>query len=106
MENHYQIATDILLERICERVAELVVDKLRAGDFEMIDQASSPLGRRRHIAFVRGGGGIQIGRRYLATKEAVDKHVKNVWENQRKKRQNDEEQLDSLAKEIGLERVK
>jgi hypothetical protein len=100
MDDQHHLATDILLERMADRIAQLVVDKLRAGDVGMIDQAQSPLGRRRHIAFVRNGGGIQIGRRYLATKEALEAHCK-VLTSQRRPTQ--KERLTALAKELGLE---
>jgi hypothetical protein len=103
MESQHHLATDILLEKMADRVAQLVVDKLRAGDLGMIDQVNSPLGRRRHIAFVRNGGGIQIGRRYLATKEAIEAHCKVLTDQTRKRRTKRDDEVRALAKELGIE---
>jgi hypothetical protein len=102
MNQQHHLATDIFLEMIADRVAQLVVDKLRADDFGMIDQHQSPLGPRRHVAFVRNGGGIQIGRRYLATKEAIEQHARSLSA-KRRKRGNGDDEVRALAKELGIE---
>lgn len=103
MQEQHHLATDILLERIADRVAQLVVDKLRAGEFGMIDQHQSPLGPRRHVAFVRAGGGVQIGRRYLATKEAIEQHAQELTKKHRHKRTSTDDEVRALAKELGIE---
>jgi len=67
-----------LLEELAREIAVRVVDHLRATDVPgYLDQSTSPLGRRRHIAAVRSGRlpGIRIGRRYLARSEDVDAYV-------------------------------
>ena len=60
---------------LADAIADRVVDRLRSGDFaDYVDQASSPLGRRRHIVAIRTGAlrGKQLGRRYLASRADVD----------------------------------
>ena len=71
-------ALEELLAHLADLVAEQVIDKLRAADLDdYVDQASSPLGRRRHINAIRFGElrGAQIGRRYLATKADVEAFI-------------------------------
>jgi hypothetical protein len=103
MQDQHHLATDILLEKMADRIAQLVVDRLRTNDFGMIDQHQSPLGPRRHVAFVRRGGGVQIGRRYLATKEAIEQHARELSERQRPKKQSVGDAERALAKELGIE---
>jgi hypothetical protein len=103
MEDQHHLATDILLERMADRIAQLVVDKLRFADLGLIDQVQSPLGPRRHVAFVRNGGGVQIGRRYLATKEAIEAHCKVLTDQARTRRPTEDEQVRALAKELGID---
>lgn len=62
------------VDALADRVAELVVERLRGGTFgDLVDQSESPLGRRRHIALVRKGGpGVaRVGRRYLASRAVI-----------------------------------
>ena len=71
-------ALDALLGVLADRIAERVVDKLRAGNLDgYVDQAASPLGRRRHIDAIRAGAlpGIQVGRRYLALRKDVEEYI-------------------------------
>lgn len=69
---------DALLDALADRIAERVVKRLSTGGLDgFIDQAGSPLGRRRHIEAVRSGvlPGVRIGRRYLARREDVERFV-------------------------------
>jgi hypothetical protein len=65
------------LNAFAELVARHVVRELRAGANEMVAQAGSPLGPRRHAAAVRRrvangeGGAVVAGRRLLLTKEVL-----------------------------------
>jgi hypothetical protein len=70
-------ALDQLLNELADRLASRVLERLRGGEPGMLDQASSPLGRRRHCAAVkrrvgRGEPGAAIvGRRHLLSAEAL-----------------------------------
>lgn len=78
MAGNAGLDTQGLLEELAEQIATLVVAKLRAADMPgWVDQASSPLGRRRHINAVRSGKlpGVRVGRRYLARQEDVARFV-------------------------------
>ncbi|HWA24390.1 MAG TPA: helix-turn-helix domain-containing protein [Lacunisphaera sp.] len=69
---------DALIDAVVERVADRVVDKLRGGEIVgYVDQADSPLGRRRHIQAIRSGAlpGTQVGRRYLVRKVDLEKYI-------------------------------
>jgi cell division septation protein DedD len=94
-----------LVERIAQSVAQRVVDHLRATDFPgYVDQSTSPLGRRRHIAAVRASRlpGIRVGRRYLARREDVDAYVASSPAAEQPAR--DRHSIDELAQELGLTR--
>lgn len=91
-----------------------MVEKLRAGDLNMVDQESSPLGRRRHINAIRSGQlkGNQVGRRWLASKQDVDAYLDSL---RAKRRERKGEAPDSnsasptkeqLAAELGLRLVR
>lgn len=89
------------VEALAEKVADLVVARLRAGNFgDMIDQAESPLGRRRHINLVRKGGpGVaQVGRRYLASRAKVQEALEKV----RKPAEISEPDGNAFLRKIGL----
>jgi hypothetical protein len=68
---------DGLVDEIAQRVAAIVVTRLREGEPGMIDQSASPLGARRHCAaakrrMARGEpGAAKVGRRYLLSREAL-----------------------------------
>lgn len=70
-----------IVAALADLVAERVVQRLSSGPLPgWIDQAESPLGRRRHAALVRRGGpGVaKVGRRFLATREAVAAELERV----------------------------
>jgi hypothetical protein len=62
-------------------VAKEVVRELRGADGEMIGQAGSPIGPRRHAAAVRKrvansqGGAVIAGRRLLLSREALEQEM-------------------------------
>lgn len=75
-------AADEFLEELAARVAELVLDGLRAGAApNMVDQHASLLGPRRHAAAVRRRvaagvpGAAIVGRRLLLSREAIDEEL-------------------------------
>jgi hypothetical protein len=78
------IALDQLVAEFAERVAAIVLERLHLGMPGMIDQASSPLGRRRHCTAVRrrrdrGEPGASIvGRRHLLSPEALSEELRRA----------------------------
>jgi hypothetical protein len=103
---NYHDALEQVAEQLTDRVAQVIAEKLRSDDLGLIDQANSPLGRRRHIAFVRAGGGVQIGRRYLARREDVLAHLQKLASRTPKpSKRVEEDEVDRLAAELGLRRV-
>lgn len=66
-----------LLDAIADAIAQRVVDKLRSGEFGLVDQTASPLGSRRHCALARrlvNAGdprAAKVGRRWLISREAI-----------------------------------
>jgi hypothetical protein len=68
---------DGFVDELAQRVAAIVVARLREGEPGMIDQNASPLGTRRHCAattrrMARGQpGAAKVGRRYLLSQEAL-----------------------------------
>lgn len=100
-----------LLAEFARAVAHEVVAGLRAGEMPgMIDQSASPLGRRRHIAAVRGrvaageSGAAIVGRRYLLAREAVDAELAATSKRLRKTRAPIDE-LAALRERYGLRRT-
>jgi len=77
-------ALDALLVALAERVAALVAERLLAGQPGLIDQASSPLGRRRHCTAVKrrlasgAGGAARVGRRHLLSPDALAEELGRV----------------------------
>ncbi len=100
---------DPLFDALAELVAQKVVDKLRAGDMPgYVDQASSPLGRRRHISAIRQGKlpGLSVGRRYLARVTDVEAYVTrrppSDVATSSTSRMSCERDIDALAAKLGL----
>lgn len=74
-----------LAKALAPAIAAEVVAQLRAGETPgMVDQSSSPLGRRRHIAVVRKlvaagePGAAIVGRRYLLARDAIEAELVKV----------------------------
>jgi hypothetical protein len=98
-------ALDGLLELIADAVARRVVDRLRSNDDpDWVDQAKSPLGRRRHIAAVRSGElkGLRVGRRYIAHKRDLDAFVAALAETEPRAESTDDESVEEMAARLGL----
>lgn len=102
-------AIDGLMDDLAEILAERVVRKLTAATVsDYVDQASSPLGPRRHIAAIKSGklAGVRVGRRYLAHRKDVEELVA-----QKRRQARPPERLatievdavDALAAELGLD---
>jgi hypothetical protein len=98
-----------LLDALCDRIAERVVDRLRAVDQPgWIDQASSPLGARRHCALARKliaegkGAASHVGRRWLIRKERLDREMGAP---EARADSPDDEREAALARELGLKLV-
>jgi hypothetical protein len=72
------------LDALADRVAALVTERLLSGAPGMTDQASSPLGRRRHCAAVKRRlasgkpGAALAGRRHLLSAEALAEELSRV----------------------------
>lgn len=83
-----------------QAIARAVVAELQAGIApDHVDQHSSPLGPRRHVAAIRSGKlkGVQVGRRWLAKREDVDAYVATLSKTKRKRSAEEE-----LAAELGI----
>ena len=94
-----------LVELFAGRVAARVIDHLRATDMPgYVDQATSPLGRRRHIAAIRSGAlrGVRIGRRYVAREEDVACYVAQAEVATRPRNSAPPDRVDDLARELDL----
>ncbi len=74
MKESLAAAFEVLADAIADRVASRLLTGTGSG---WLDQAASPLGRRRHIATARTliglgkPGAAQVGRRFLLSNEAV-----------------------------------
>lgn len=70
-----------VLGKFAELVAAHVVRELRSGPSDLVPQASSPLGKRRHCAAVRArvqrgdAGGCVVGRIYYLTPQALNEEL-------------------------------
>lgn len=94
---------DALLDALADRIADRVVKRLSSGGLDgFIDQTGSPLGRRRHIAAIRSGAlpGIQVGRRYLARHDDVERFISGTASSSPDVDAGD--RADQLAAELGL----
>jgi hypothetical protein len=94
-----------------QRIARAVVAELRAGEMPgMVDQASSPIGRRRHIAAVRrrvaagAAGASVVGRRYLLAREWVDAELASLAKRAPKAKGQPVDDLADLRAQYGLTR--
>jgi hypothetical protein len=74
-------ALDQLVDELAHRVAAIVLERLRRGDPDMVDQVRSPLGRRRHCAAVRRrlargeAGAAVVGRAHMLSPEALSEEL-------------------------------
>ena len=104
-----------LLAPLLDALADRVVARLTTGQrADLQDQVASPLGRRRHIAAVRGrvargdAGAAIVGRRHLLTRDALAAELETL--SQRKPRKTPKpgrvDELDTLRDRYGIERAK
>jgi hypothetical protein len=74
-------ALDDVLATFARLVAAEVVRELRSGPSDLVSQAASPLGKRRHCAAVRARvsrgdpGGCVVGRTYYLTPAALQEEL-------------------------------
>ena len=104
-------ALDQLVSLLADAVAARVVERLSAGSHAgLVDQAGSPLGRRRHInacrRIVAAGqpGASIIGRRCLLSREALEAELAAVAKKPKKARPEAVDELAELRERYGLER--
>jgi len=93
-----------LVDRVADRVADRLLQRLQGTGSDYVDQVTSCLGPRRHIAAIRSGKlpGSQIGRRYIARAADVDAFVRNSPAECIADEPADE--VDELAAELGLQK--
>lgn len=102
-------AIDGLMEDLAELLAERVVRKLAATTVsDYVDQSSSPLGPRRHIAAIKSGrlAGVCVGRRYLAHRRDVEELVARKRRHARPPEfigPAEGDAVDALAAELGID---
>jgi hypothetical protein len=88
---------DQMTEALARRVADLVLERLAAGEMSgWIDQHKSPLGRRRHINIARVEG-RQVGRRYFLPVERVERAMSELTAKKRAIVESDVERAMSVA---------
>lgn len=93
---------ETLLEPMLRKLARMVADELRAGsDPDMLDQHTSGLGPRRHVAAIRSGklAGVQVGRRWLVRKEDLATYLAGLNKAPKKTKRSAEAEL---ADELGI----
>lgn len=93
-----------LVDRVADRIADGLFQKLQGTGGDYVDQTASPLGPRRHIAAIRSGKlqGAKIGRQYIARAADVDAFVRNSPAECVADEPADE--IDELAAELGLQK--
>lgn len=99
------------IEPLLNALADKIVARLAAGTRpDMLDQAGSPLGRRRHIAAVRArvargdAGAAIVGRRYLLTRDVLEAELQLVAKRKAKlKKAAQDDELAAARERYGLE---
>ena len=93
---------DELFEQFADAVAEKIVQRMQSGPGTYVDQSTSPLGRRRHIAAIRSGKlpGTRVGRQYLARAADVEAFVRST--HSEVDDSDPVDTVDELAVELGL----
>ncbi|HLV22480.1 MAG TPA: hypothetical protein VKZ49_16415 [Polyangiaceae bacterium] len=96
-----------LADELAREIAARVVAEIRDGHAGMVDQAASPLGRRRHIALVRrlhAAGDDRaaiVGRTHYATRGAIDDELRRLGQ----RAQEHDAAQEQLAAELGIRLV-
>jgi hypothetical protein len=106
-------ALDGVLATFATLVAREVVRELRSGPADLVSQATSPLGKRRHCSAVRtrvargDSSACVVGRAHYLTPEALRDELARCKAPKRKTAATQPAPLDELASlrtELGLER--
>ncbi len=93
-----------------QRIARAVVAALRSGD-NMVSQAASPLGRKRHAAAVRRRiatglpGASHVGRNFFLSREALDEELAAQSKRPRTPKPAPVDEVAALAQRFGLRRA-
>lgn len=106
-------ALQTFVEELADLIAYRVVHRLQQGTPDMVDQTTSPLGRRRHCYAVRRRisehqtGAAVVGRRHLLTQEALAEELTRLGMGNRRPtterpRPSGESVADELRRELGL----
>lgn len=97
------------LDELIEKLADRIVAKLSTGSpADMVDQASSPLGKRRHCAAVRervtrgAPGAAIVGRKHLLSREELQKELAVVSKTRAPRRVAPIDPVAELRKELGI----
>jgi hypothetical protein len=109
-------ALEEALAPLLDALADRIVAKLTAGERAgMVDQVSSPLGRRRHCAAVRrrvaagNDGAAIVGRRHLLSREALAEELEAATKGKPSKavatKKAPVDELAALRERYGLERT-
>jgi hypothetical protein len=115
LTSHRLAGLEALLEPVLDALADKIVSRLTAGTrADMVDQAMSPLGRRRHIAACRSrvargeAGAAIVGRRHLLSRDALRAELDAVAKRVPRKRVAAPpiDELAELREELGLERIR
>lgn len=97
---------ETFLDALADRIAARVADRLLAGDTPgVVDQHSSPLGRRKHIAAIRSGElrGRQVGRRWLASAEDVQAFISHSDAEPKEPKRPKDETPEDIARRLGID---
>lgn len=96
-EARIERAKKLITEGVMEMVEAQVARGMAAG--EWVDQATSPLGRRRHCELVRSGAlpGVREGRRVLVRREDLNKYLMGK---QRVAPPSDEDEVEDMLKKF------
>lgn len=107
---------DGVLETLARLVAQEVIRELRSGPSDLVSQATSPLGKRRHCAAVRArvargdSSGCVVGRTHYLTPDALreelarSKAPKRKAAKARASQATPHDELADLREELGLQR--
>jgi len=99
------------LQILAKWIAHFMLEGQRAHQAGMLDQKTSQLGSRTHIALVRrlvaagSPDAAIVGRSFLATREAVDAELAAISKRSKNKKPAERDQLAPLRAKYGLSRV-
>jgi hypothetical protein len=113
------VTADQLLGELAKLVAAEVVRELRSGPSDLVPQAASPLGKRRHCAAVRArvargdSGACIVGRTHYLAPAALHEELRAISRPAKRKsapklaafQRSTGDDLAALRAELGLERA-